>query len=165
MDMRCLKLSVVLIFLFYLFSCGGGTGGDANKTSISLSIELPEEFFTEPTSELSSEQESISRVLQPNFNGAVVELMVTGNFPTIKETIPVSADGSAKVTLLLFPVLNMFEAKFIDGDGILMAICRQEADIGETTVVLIPCSAFVCTQCDDPICEGEMCDLEDNTKE
>ena len=173
MAIRTLKLSVVLIFLFYLLSCGG-TGGDSQKASINLFIELPEEFFSGSSTELSGEQESISRVLQPNFNGAVIMLEITGEgiSPPIMEMIPVSDDGSTHTTVFVPAGTNrLFEAKFIDGDGILMAFCSAFADInfGVENNVVLPCSAFVCTECDDNpmvemVCKGERCDFEDETK-
>src|SRR3972149_9477163 len=128
MAIRTLKLSVVLIFLLYLLSCGG-TGGDSQKASINLFIELPEEFFTESTTELSSER--VIRLLQPNFDGAVIMLEVTGEgiSPPIMENIPVSEDGPTQVTIFVPAGTDrLFEAKFIDGDRILMAFCRAVAE-------------------------------------
>src|SRR3990172_7700659 len=175
MGIRGLKLSIIFIILIFTFSyCGGGAGGGNQEASINLFIELPEEFFSDSTTELSSEQESISKVLQPNFNGAVIMLEVTGEgiSPPIMENIPVSDDGPTQVTVFVPPGPDrLFEAKFIDGDGILMAICSAVADIvfGATNNIVLPCSAFVCTECDENpvvemICEGERCDLDDETK-
>ena len=174
MGKRGLKLSIIFIILIFTFSYCGGTGGDTQEASINLFIELPEEFFSDTTTELSSERESISRVLQPNLNGAVIELMITGNNidPPIKVTFEVSTDGPTQLTVLVPPGPNiLFEAKFIDGDGILMAICSALVDIvfGATNNVVLPCTAFVCTECDEnPVvertCEGERCNLDDETE-
>ena len=52
-----------------------------------------------------------------------------------------------------------------------MAFCRTVENIvfGATNNVVLPCSAFVCTKCDDNlmvemVCDGERCDLTDETK-
>ncbi|HEY7535572.1 MAG TPA: hypothetical protein VH878_06460 [Thermodesulfobacteriota bacterium] len=166
--MRSLKVSFALIFLLYLVTCGSGAGGGGTKgASINLLIQLPEEFFTDSSTELSSEQ-IVRQIPPPNFDGAVIELMVSGDdFETIKETIPVSTNGPTQKTVFVPAGTDrFFEALFIDGNGILMAICSAVTDIifGVENDVALPCSAFVCTECDDPVCEGERCDFEDETK-
>ncbi|MCI0454606.1 MAG: hypothetical protein L0Y68_06380 [Candidatus Dadabacteria bacterium] len=164
MAMRILKLSVVLILLFYLVTCGGG-GGGARDASINLFIQLPEEFFTDSTTELSSEQV----IRQLIFQGLIVALMVSGDDfqPPINEIIPVSTDGPTRATIFVPAGMNrLFEAKIFDENDILVAICSAFEDIffGEENDVVLPCSPFACTDCSNPICEGERCDFEDETK-
>ena len=52
-----------------------------------------------------------------------------------------------------------------------MAFCSAFADItfGVENNVVLPCTAFVCTECDnnpmvEMVCKGERCDFEDETK-
>jgi len=162
MDIRTLKLSVVFIILIFTFSyCGGGTGGDAQKASIKLFLEFPEELFSDSSTELSGEP-----VLRQNgLEGTVTIEIDVGNFHD-EETFDVSDLPIQRTFLVPAKPDVSFICKFITADGLLGAAGSTIADIvfGAENNVFCQLGVLTCLACDNPLCEGERCDPDDEAK-
>src|SRR3990172_3436766 len=164
MGIRGLKLSIIFILLIFTFSyCGGsGTDGGTQEASINLFIELPEELFSDSSTELSSEpvvrQDEV-------LNGSITIMIGVDDFFT-EETFLVSELPIKKTFLVPAKPNVLFEVMLTGEFFMAFGSVTQDVVFGEENDVDIPLFIIKCTDCAKPLCNevGVNCDPDDKTK-